>query len=223
MEYKEIPLRLKYYQFDYNEQTGKYENKRKVYYDGVFKVSHPISLILNFNTILGNPYDADDLFMELIEKKRTSTNALNAYINQHPIMEKFQYVGKQLAQHNNKPLIGTELRYVEFFNKYWRPKGIIKPKPTSYCSCSYGKRPGQRLITNHYLFNTEAKILVIVGNDCIDRFSLKPKCKKCGCVLTLVKAIKYDLLCKECRPPPSPTKKKKNTTNITQFFKAIRV
>lgn len=217
-EIEERPVKLHYYQFDFNKKTEKYEGMRKIYYTGYSVINKPISLLLNLNKIHHDPMDHDTLLQDLVDKyheqRRNNKNKENSarddttldnFVSNHRILTDFLYVGMEADGYNNKELnknVEAEIkRQNTFFEKFWRPKGINRPPHSHYCNCTYGKDERRSIRDNKYIFNPFNYRLVIIGSTCIDHFNIRPKCTKCQEGITLNVAIKFNMMCRECSKP----------------------
>lgn len=197
--YDAKPFVMVYFKYDYDAVSKKYHNIRKKKYVGYHCVNHPISLVMNFNVILGNPYDESDLLSEMMEARKNGT--FDDYVNNHPLVLRWVHIGKRTSELNIEEMKGRERNLHDLFEMIWRPSGLRKLPHLEYCCCCYGLKSYDKLEINHYIFDVETGIQVVIGDDCINRFKIKQRCKDCGTSLTLAKSTKYNMLCKDCQPP----------------------
>lgn len=170
--------------------------------------------MLNLNRITHNPFDEEELFDALLkeydkdreiikrnkgkaEDKKEEPNNLDTYCRNHPLIkEHFVYVGGTANIENDDGFLEASLKYQnEFFDKYWKHRGVERPEKEHRCKCTYFP-----LETNHYIMNTFNHRLLVIGSECIKKFQLRPRCKKCNTIIQNNQAVNCDMLCKECMP-----------------------
>jgi hypothetical protein len=194
---KSIPLY--YYQYDYNEETKKFNNPKSVPYNGTFFIDNPISLLINLNRGLDNPYDEEKLindYKKIYQKNKVKAN--EEYCKNHSLIKEFIYAGRDylLSQEDTGQDINRDNDYYE---RYCRKLGLERPPFRDYCDCSYGFNRTEGIKTNFYLFHMQKRRLFIIGSSCIKKFNIYPKCKLCEDSITINTALTHNHYCKVCK------------------------
>ena len=105
-------------------------------------------------------------------------------------------------------------------NKHWKnvmlSYGLTDPPPhTPHCVCHHGIK------WNCYIFDTDKRVLTVVGNCCIKKFTGGKMriCDECGASHKTQKWNK----CKDCKPKYTPKRKTKRIKRICKFCKEEEV
>lgn len=215
-EYLVDEHQLVYYQYSINPTTGKFNKPQRRYFNAKHVLcSKPISLILNLNKLSHNPYDEQALFNELITYWDMDTDEgatetpLITFCKSHPVLkEHWQLIGTSKQFHNKDQNRYTfdkvevqqnTTKEFNYYEQYWKPKGLIQPPKLDYCLCGFGLDNNTlKLEHNFYLFNPHNYRLVVIGSECQKKFNKKPLCIVCNSNIKFNEALIYDHRCKRC-------------------------